>query len=180
MVIRKTVEKCRWTVKHWQWRRQSLPQRPGSGWRWKWVFWSQYGSAAVKCHLAEEVVPPRIRIGNQGSPENLQHLVTPIYLWGQWVACHPSTYSLPQTSPDRPSERGSGEPGFHYRDLVMWTSLWTFNFSLGRSMLEKSWQFIHFAPSWSQLMSDWRDPPSLMLYSLESAPAVKKNFIHPN
>lgn len=41
-------------------------------------------------------------------------------------------------------------------------------------MLEKSWQFIHFAPSWSQLMSDCWDPPSLMLYSFESALLWKK------
>lgn len=44
------------------------------------------------------------------------------------------------------------------------------------SMLEKSWQFIHFAPSRSQLMSDWWDPPSLMLYSSESALLGKKFY----
>lgn len=42
--------------------------------------------------------------------------------------------------------------------------------------LEKSWQSIHFAPSWSRLMSDWWDPPSLMLYSFESALLWKKFY----
>lgn len=136
---------------------------------------------AAKCHLAEETVPVRIRRrpGISGEPVAFgdSHLSLRTV-----VVCHPSTYSLPQTSPDCRSERDLGELDFHYQDSVMWASLWSFNFSLGRSIREKAWQFIRFAASWSQLMSDWRDPPSLMLHSSESALLWKKKFffIHPN
>lgn len=89
----------------------------------------------------------------------------------QCEACHPSTWGPLQTSSACWSEEDLGGirlplSGFCLRSERATEPL-TSHLAEAPT-LEKSWQSIHFAPSRSQLMSDWWDPPSLMLYSSES------------
>lgn len=163
---------------------QSLPQSASLMKKWKQVFWSHCGSETGMCQAsrrdwATRDSSPEIWALPRAAEQWLSHT----YLRGR---LQPSIRSLPSINLGSSSDilclliRGRlGRirlllSGFCLRSEQATKPL-TFHLAEA-SMLEKSWQFIHFAPSRSQLMSDWWDPPSLMLYSSESALLGKKFY----
>lgn len=149
----------------------------------KWVFLSHSGAVAAMLQ------PGRGEWVTEDSSTETESSWEPLSTW--WISlisedssghpykvCHPSTQKLLQTS----CLLIGGETWgirLALSGLCLWSEQATepSTFHLAEAyMLEKSWQFIHFAPSWSQLMSDWRDPPSLMLSSSESALLWKKFY----
>ena len=148
----------------------------------KWVFQSRSGWL-LGCRLAEERGWLRIPAQRLRAPKS------------RW-ALGESPLS-PRTAVVIRTKSAIHQPRGFFRHPVCWSEgrLWGIRLALSglclwseqatepstfhlaeAYMLEKSWQFIHFAPSWSQLMSDWRDPPSLMLSSSESALLWKKFY----
>lgn len=126
----------------------------------------------------------------KNSREPVGRLVHPTYLRGRrWLSIGNLSFINLESSSDilcllirgrlRGGGRGAGI-GLPLSGPCLWSEQATepLTFHLAEAeTLEKSWQFIHFAPSWSQLMSHWWDPPSLMLYSFESALLWKKFYL---
>lgn len=153
-------------------------------WAWeemKWVFQPLWGSGCWACSWQR-------RVGDCGFQHRDWELREPLSPWRislisedssghPYKVCHPSTPEASDIlSADRRGDLGT------VTCIIRTSGLWseqateTFSFSLGREActLEKSWQFIHFAPSWSQPMSDCRDSP--LMLSSESALLWKKFY----
>lgn len=155
-------------VKHQWWHWQSLHHRAGCERRWKWVFWSQYESVAAKCHLAEEMVPLKIRTSKRGSLREPPafgdfHLSVRATVACQVFLRHPV------------SAAGLWRVGFPLSGLCLW----------GEQVTEP------LTPAWHK-DARWRSPDSSFVSRHPRAscclpgethslgPAVKKNFTHPN
>lgn len=177
MVIRKTVEKCQWTVKHPWWCLWSLHQsRPSEEMRlqasrgqWESEVPAQRSGASQSSWAFTELLrsaplSPRTAVVIQTKP-----------------AIHQSGVFFRQPlSVDQ--RKTLGNQDCIIRTLsVIWTSHWTFNFSLGRIIYAGKVLTVHSFCSILEPADVWLGRPTLFdVVLFWESPAVKKNFIPPN